>query len=282
MPQIGRFMAKDILRVDSLNRYLYVVNNPVNYIDLDGLFAQRPHLLDGFCSGIETYSQPSRQNKGKAGRNVNNVNKINKTNQAVKKEVYIDQDVVSYNQSIARTNSLVSCGENGDTKYDKFSKSVENLPMFWWQDAEKLNEAVSMLRLELRQRGSMEMATITGNKMRVLRHLMLAFTNNHWDFESMERYETINTGYGNAVKYSDTLTEKTFESLIDYHQSARKIPGNVELYEVFERNDMKKEMDRVYTMLMYYAILKGMNSPEAEELVRGNDADVFEGTGKKI
>ncbi len=37
LPQIHRFMAKDKLRVDSLNRYLYVVNNPVNFVDPSGL-----------------------------------------------------------------------------------------------------------------------------------------------------------------------------------------------------------------------------------------------------
>ncbi len=37
LPQISRFMAKGKLRVDSLNRYLYVVNNPVNFVDPSGL-----------------------------------------------------------------------------------------------------------------------------------------------------------------------------------------------------------------------------------------------------
>ncbi len=38
LPEIHRFMAKDKLRVDSLNRYLYVMNNPVNFVDLSGLW----------------------------------------------------------------------------------------------------------------------------------------------------------------------------------------------------------------------------------------------------
>ncbi len=37
LPQIHRFLAKDKLRVDSLNRYLYVANNPVNFVDPSGL-----------------------------------------------------------------------------------------------------------------------------------------------------------------------------------------------------------------------------------------------------
>ncbi len=37
LAQIHRFMSKDKFRVDSLNRYLYVVNNPVNLIDPSGL-----------------------------------------------------------------------------------------------------------------------------------------------------------------------------------------------------------------------------------------------------
>ncbi len=37
IPQIHRFMAKDKLRVDSLNKYLYVVNNPINLVDPSGL-----------------------------------------------------------------------------------------------------------------------------------------------------------------------------------------------------------------------------------------------------
>ncbi len=40
-------MAKDKLRLDSLNRYLYVVNNPVNYVDPSGL------IFDNFFKKVK-------------------------------------------------------------------------------------------------------------------------------------------------------------------------------------------------------------------------------------
>ncbi len=51
-------MAKDKLRVDSLNRYLYVVNNPVNLVDPSGLEFSPKKALDSAWELLkEGYSQ---------------------------------------------------------------------------------------------------------------------------------------------------------------------------------------------------------------------------------
>ncbi len=63
LPQIHRFMAKDKLRVDSLNRYLYVVNNSVNLVDPNGIFSNKKnYLLQSLAEKIEEHNKQYEKN----------------------------------------------------------------------------------------------------------------------------------------------------------------------------------------------------------------------------